>query len=117
MPATQRKCIYGGVIQDVDRHYKGSVTVTTHQETGIITLESNSSRGTVLPAPHGKGNKCDKKNVTYKRTDALSLWHQQLAHIYLLLLKCFNNSKLSFLNQINEKTNKVKMSQVVTCMK
>ena len=40
------------------------------------TLESNPSRGTVLPAPHGKGNKCDK-NVKYKRTDALSLWHQQ----------------------------------------
>ena len=47
-----------------------------HQEKGIITLESNPSRGTVLPAPHGKGNKCDK-NVKYKRTDALSLWHQQ----------------------------------------
>ena len=26
----------------------------------IKTLESNPSRGTVLPAPHGKGNKCDK---------------------------------------------------------
>ena len=34
-------------------------------EKGIITLESNPSRGTVLPAPHGKGNKCDK-NVKYK---------------------------------------------------
>ena len=43
---------------------------------GIITRESNPSRGTVLPAPHGKGNKCDK-NEKYKRTDALSLWHQQ----------------------------------------
>ena len=43
---------------------------------GIITLESNPSLGTVLPAPHGKGNKCDK-NVKYKRTDALSLWQQQ----------------------------------------
>ena len=53
-----------------------SVTATTHQEKGIITLESNPSRGTVLPAQHGKGNKCDK-NVKYKRTDALSLWHQQ----------------------------------------
>ena len=42
----------------VDRHYIGSVTTTTHQEKGIITLESNPSRGTVLPAPHGKGNKC-----------------------------------------------------------
>ena len=61
---------------DVDRHYIGSVTATTHQEKGIITLESNPSRGTVLPAPHGKGNKCDK-NVKYKRTDAPSLWHQQ----------------------------------------
>ena len=40
--------------------YIGSVTATTHREKGIITLESNPSRGTVLPAPHGKGNKCDK---------------------------------------------------------
>ena len=65
MPATQRKCIYGGLTLDVDRHYIGSVTATTHQEKGIITLESNPSRGTALPAPHGKGNKCDK-NVKYK---------------------------------------------------
>ena len=56
----------------MDRHYIGSVTATTHQEKGIITLESNPSRGTVLPAPHGKGNKCDK-NVKYKRTDANDL--------------------------------------------
>ena len=34
-----------------------------HNTTGkaIITLEPNPSRGTVLPAPHGKGNKWDKK--------------------------------------------------------
>ena len=76
MLATQRKCIYGGPTLDVDRHYIGSVTATTHQEKGIITLESNPSRGTVLPAPYGKGIKRDK-NVKYKRTDALSLWHQQ----------------------------------------
>ena len=37
---------------------------------GIITLESNPSLGTVLPAPHGKGNKCDK-NVEYKRTESM----------------------------------------------
>ena len=47
MPATQRKCIYGGLALDVDRHYIGSVTATTHQEKGIITLESNPSRGKV----------------------------------------------------------------------
>ena len=70
------KVYIGGLTLDVDRHYIGSVTATTHQEKGIITLESNPSRGTVLPAPHGKGNKCDK-NVKYKRTDALSLWHKQ----------------------------------------
>ena len=68
--------IYGGLPLDVDRHYKGSVTDITHKEISIITLESNPLRGTVLPAPHGKGNKCDK-NVKYKGTDALSLWHQQ----------------------------------------
>ena len=50
----------GGMTLDVDQHYIGSVTTTTHQEKGIITLDSNPSRGTVLPAPHGKGNKCDK---------------------------------------------------------
>ena len=60
----------------MDPLYIGSFTATTHQEKGIIILESNPSRGTVLPAPHGKGNKCNK-NVKYKRTDALSLWHQQ----------------------------------------
>ena len=43
---------------------------------GIITLESNPLQETVLSAPHGKGNKCDK-NVKYERTDALSLWYQQ----------------------------------------
>ena len=79
MPATQRKCIYGGLKLDVDRHYIESVTATTHQEKGIITLESNPSQGTVLPAPNGKGNKCDK-NVKYRRTDALSLWHYNTEH-------------------------------------
>ena len=49
MPATQRKCINRGLTLDVDRHYIGSVTATIHQEKGIITLESNPSRGTVLP--------------------------------------------------------------------
>ena len=53
MPATQRKCIYGGLTLVVDRRYIGSVTATKHQEKGIITLESNPSRGTVLQAPHG----------------------------------------------------------------
>ena len=57
------KGIFGGLTLDVDRHYRGSVTATTNQEKGIITLESNPSRGTVLPAPHGKGNKCDKREI------------------------------------------------------
>ena len=61
MPATQRKCTHEGLTLDVDRHYIGSVTATTHQEKGIITLESNPSRGTVLPAPHGK-----VKNILHK---------------------------------------------------
>ena len=38
MSVSQRKCIYGGPTLDVDRHYIGSVTATTHQEKGIITL-------------------------------------------------------------------------------
>ena len=37
------KCIYGGLTLDVDRHYIGSVTSTTHQKKGIITLESNQT--------------------------------------------------------------------------
>ena len=53
------KGLYGGLTLDVDRHYIGNVTATTHLEKGIIALESNHSRGTVLPAQHGKGNKCD----------------------------------------------------------
>ena len=72
------KGTYGGLTLDVDQHYIGSVTAATHQEKGIITLESNPSRGTVQPAPHGKGNKCNK-NVKYKRADVLSLRHQQLS--------------------------------------
>ena len=51
-----RNCMYEGLTLDVDRHYIGSVTATTHQEKVIITLESNPSRGTVLPAPHGNIN-------------------------------------------------------------
>ena len=45
----------------VDRHYIGSVIATTHKEKGIITLESNLSRETVLPAQHGKRSTCVKK--------------------------------------------------------
>ena len=75
-PANQRRDQVPGRSQRLLLDYIGSVKATTHQEKGIITLESNPSRGTVLPAPHSKGNKCGK-NVKYKRTDALSLWHQQ----------------------------------------
>ena len=45
------KGIYGGLALNVDRHYIGKCKATTHQEKGIITLESNPSRGTILPAP------------------------------------------------------------------
>ena len=41
--------LYGGLTRDMDRHHIGSVPATTHQEKGIIALESNPSRGTVLP--------------------------------------------------------------------
>ena len=36
---TTKVYIYRGLAMDVDRHYIGSVTATTHQEKGIITLE------------------------------------------------------------------------------
>ena len=51
---------------DVDRHYIGIVTATTHKEKGIITLVSNPSWGTVLPAPHGKG-KSPKLSVHFSK--------------------------------------------------
>ena len=38
---TTKVYVYGGLTLDVDRHYIGSVTATTHQTKGIITLESN----------------------------------------------------------------------------
>ena len=85
MNARDTKGIYGGLTLDVDRHYIASVTPTTHQEKGILTLESNPSRGIVLPAPHGKGNKCDKKkkqmrNNVQKRTSFAPL--QNLSKFY-----------------------------------
>ena len=40
MCATQWKYIYGCLTLNVDWHYIGSVTATTHQEKGIITLKS-----------------------------------------------------------------------------
>ena len=72
------KGINGGLTLDVDRLYKRSVTATAHQEKDITTLELNPSLGTVLPAPHGRGNKCDK-NVKYKRTDAPSLYVKSIS--------------------------------------
>ena len=42
------KVIYGGLTLYVDRHYIGSVTATTHQEKGIITLESNPSNPCII---------------------------------------------------------------------
>ena len=45
MPPSQQKCIYGGLTLNVDRHYTMSVTATTPQEKGIITLESNPLAG------------------------------------------------------------------------
>ena len=61
------KGIYGGLTLDMDWHYIGSVTSTTHQEKGIITLESkNLSRRTELPSPHDKGNNCDKNVHDFK---------------------------------------------------
>ena len=65
---------FGILTLNVARHYIHvpvvSVTATTHQEKGIITLESNPSQGTVLPAPHGKGN----TNILYNYK-LLSLIH------------------------------------------
>ena len=56
MNARDTKGVYGGLTLDLDRDYIGSFTATTHQEKGLITLVSNPSRGTVLPAPRGKGS-------------------------------------------------------------
>ena len=48
------KGFYGRLTLDVDRHYIGRAT--PHQEKGIITLESNPSRETVLLAPEFRKN-------------------------------------------------------------
>ena len=64
MNARDKTKVDGGLTLDVDRHYIGNVTATTHLEKGIISLESNPSQGTLPPAQHGKGNRCDK-NVKY----------------------------------------------------
>ena len=77
MNARDTKVIYWGLTLDVDRHYVGSVTATTHQEKGIITLESNPSRGTVLPAPHGKGNKLVNPGVLYRILDKNAICQQR----------------------------------------
>ena len=37
--------------------YRKCHSHSTPRKKGVITLESNPSRGTVPPAPHGKGNK------------------------------------------------------------
>ena len=42
------KGIYGGLTLDGDRHYIGSVTATTHQEKGIITLEKNKYKDWII---------------------------------------------------------------------
>ena len=44
-PRNNESVLYGGFTLAVDRHYIGSVTATTHQIKGIITIESNPSRG------------------------------------------------------------------------
>ena len=40
---TTKMYIYGGLTLDMDRHYMGSVTATTHQEKGIIHLRNKLS--------------------------------------------------------------------------
>ena len=60
MLTTQRKCIYGGLTLDVDRHYIGRVPATTHQEKGIITLQSNPSRELYYQLHTAKGTSVTK---------------------------------------------------------
>ena len=55
MPGTQRNCVYRGLTLNVYLHYIGSVTATTHQENGIITLELNPSRKLYYQVHTAKG--------------------------------------------------------------
>ena len=80
---------YGGLTLDMDRHYIGSVTATTHQEKVTITLESNPSRGTVLSAPHGKGNKCDK-NVKDSNGTFNDVIDALFSYYFVLLIDIYN---------------------------
>ena len=57
MPATQRKCIYGGLTLDVDRHYIGSVTVYNtpgkrHNNTWVEPLAGNCTISSTRQREH-----------------------------------------------------------------
>ena len=55
-----------------NKEWRQSNIGKTSNDARIITLKSNPSRGTALPAPHGKGNKCEftrtRQIIRYRAT-------------------------------------------------
>ena len=73
MPATQRKCIYGDLTLDVDRHYIENVTATTHQDIKYdIILYSGVARWRKVEgqkfSPRSDKQKKKKKKKGKKKT-------------------------------------------------
>ena len=86
--------VYGGLTLNVDRHYIGSVTATTHQEKGIITLESNPSRGTVLPSMYNFIARSD--NIYCTVLNVLLIIQPRHSDPYMLLmLRIAGNKKIT----------------------
>ena len=72
----------------------------TSNDARIITLKSNPSRGTALPAPHGKGNKCEftrkRQIIRYRATATLRRpQNKQYSASKKVLFSPYNNLKLN----------------------
>ena len=50
-----------------------------------ITLNSNPSRGTVLPAPHGKGDKCEYRR--FRKANWVSQDYPLKEHLFLINIR------------------------------
>ena len=101
------------------RHYKKSVTATTHCDEGITvtTLESISSRRAVLRRPHGKGSNPDKNVQGHLCLQRLHM-HYRLAREHQLYLSFKNlNFEQDAVKFLKFKTRKQDVHNVPTTMK
>ena len=84
----------------------------TSNDARIITLKSNPSRGTALPAPHGKGNKCEfTRTKTKTKTERSADWRQAdlnyisficlyITNIFIIECKIYSNAAYSLWPQL-----------------